>query len=809
MSQNASPQKISAAKSLAAQILPAACCLLLSLGATAYIHWTASTQGLRDASALFASDWDHHVAEAKHTFEESLNLTYDAIRTMAMLPGVSSIDRYAKNFEGDPRLTVQQLYNDVASHVPVSEIYIVPADLEPDQFDPVTGKTQIPITTFDHIIVGKNADNQATESEDSKLEEVEIYEYRSMKVQNQYFRTHYPTKDSIKGLAYPALTSPEVITCDNTEFSARDLAAHNDAPRHGFVYSVPFYGPDGKYKGMISAVLRTWNMARLFKDPYFVASNPDSHFDIPADKAAPDLLTSINAIRDGNPPANIAYTATHKCSVVDGHPWILCAAVPDSVLQTFPAYRARAARSNLIFFSGLALSALLSLVVWSISTTGARAQALATRMTTELSRSEARFRTLVQNIPGAVYRISLDDKLSHGEFISSQIHDLLGLPAEAMANAVSKTLAAAIEPQDLPPLTAARRAAAENQQRINVEYRIRDANGQTHWVHDQALPFCDPQTGTQWIDGVMLDITARKNAEAEREHLQQRLLEASRQAGMADIATGVLHNVGNVLNSVTVSTQAIRDTLQVSQLSNLGRAVAMIDEHTADLGNFLTFDEKGKRLPGFLGKLAATLTREREAVTEELANLGKSIEHIQQIVGSQQQYAKPHVAEEQVDLKEVLEDAVRMNLPSFSRHGVELVRHYQEVPKVLADKHLVMQILVNLVGNAKHAVKTIGQNEPKRITLTIEKHHSDDRDTVRVIVADNGMGIAAENLSKIFAFGFTTKKEGHGFGLHSSANAAAQMRGKLTTTSQGPGKGAEFLLELPIQPVPANAGESA
>ena len=161
-------------------------------------------------------------------------------------------------------------------------------------------------------------------------------------------------------------------------------------------------------------------------------------------------------------------------------------------------------------------------------------------------------------------------------------------------------------------------------------------------------------------------------------------------------------------------------------------------------------------------------------------------------------YAKPHAAYQSTDLREVLEDALRINITSFDRHGVEIVREYQDIPKIQADKHLVMQILVNLVGNARNAVRE-SNSVNRKVTVRLENELKDEKSFVRVVVEDNGMGITTENLTKIFTFGFTTRKNGHGFGLHTAANAASQMGGTLKAESEGPGRGARFILSLPVE----------
>jgi len=290
------------------------------------------------------------------------------------------------------------------------------------------------------------------------------------------------------------------------------------------------------------------------------------------------------------------------------------------------------------------------------------------------------------------------------------------------------------------------------------------------------------------------DITERKRSEAEMEQMHKQLLETSRQAGMAEVATSVLHNVGNVLNSVNVSSTLVSNQVRKSKVANLSKVVALLNEHATDIGTFLTSDPKGKQLPGYLGQLTEYLVSEQKTILDELTLLHQNIEHIKDIVVMQQSYARISGIVETVKITDLVEDALRMNLGALQRHGVDVIREYEDVPPVDVEKHKILQILVNLVRNAKYACDESGRKD-KLLTLRIVRE--DER--VRISVTDNGVGIPEENLTRIFNHGFTTRKEGHGFGLHSAVLAAMEMEGSLSAHSDGPGKGACFTLELPLK----------
>ncbi|MGO8696833.1 MAG: sensor histidine kinase [Limisphaerales bacterium] len=279
-----------------------------------------------------------------------------------------------------------------------------------------------------------------------------------------------------------------------------------------------------------------------------------------------------------------------------------------------------------------------------------------------------------------------------------------------------------------------------------------------------------------------------------QESMHRRLLAVSRQAGMAEVATGVLHNVGNTLNSVNVSATVAMEMVRNSKIKGLEKAAAVLEEKRAELGDYLSNDPKGKLLPEFLIRLASRLRTEQADQLRELESLLKHIGHIKSVITMQQRYAKVSGILELVSVREMVEDSLEMNADALTRHGVVLERHFEEVPTVVADKHKVLQILVNLIRNAKYAVDH-GPGPEKKVSVSIRAgpHHC-----VQIHVQDNGVGIAPENLNRVFGHGFTTKKDGHGFGLHTSALAAKEMGGTLRAHSEGLGRGATFTLELPV-----------
>ena len=289
-------------------------------------------------------------------------------------------------------------------------------------------------------------------------------------------------------------------------------------------------------------------------------------------------------------------------------------------------------------------------------------------------------------------------------------------------------------------------------------------------------------------------IVAKDAALAELAEAQRRLIDLSRISGMAEVATGVLHNVGNVLNSVNVSATIVADHLRASRIGQMSELVGLLEEHRSGLNDFLTHDPRGQRVLPYMGNLSRHLEQEREQMGKEVASLSQHIGHIKEIVSMQQTYARPAGVYEKVPLPDLMEDLQGLSRPGIERHDIQFRIEDDFSAPITTDRHKVLQILLNLVSNAKDAVKVRDASE-RRITIHIVRV-GEERMAIRV--TDNGIGILPANRVRIFSHGFTTKADGHGFGLHSSALAAKQLGGSLTVESEGSNRGATFVLELPI-----------
>jgi PAS domain S-box-containing protein len=408
----------------------------------------------------------------------------------------------------------------------------------------------------------------------------------------------------------------------------------------------------------------------------------------------------------------------------------------------------------------------------------------------ELRVSRQKFETLVNSIQGVVWEA--DPRTFAFSFVSEQAERLLAYPRDRWI-AESDFWNRHIHPDDQLLAQNFRTQGLRQEKPSQFEYRMIAADGRPVWLRE--ISTFTIESGTpQALRGVLFDITEHKQAEEELEMLNKRLLESSRFAGMAEVATGVLHNVGNVLNSVNVSATLICNQVRSSKASRLRDVILLLNNNSSDLPAFLTNDPKGKIIPSYLNNLSERLADEQQELLKELELLVKNIEHIKEIVAMQQNYARVSGIIESLSIRNLVEDALQMHTAALARHGILVVREYHDVPVISMDKHKVLQILVNLIRNAKYAMDSAARRD-KRLSVSILLT---SENMVQVSVTDNGIGISQENLTRIFSHGFTTKRDGHGFGLHSGAIAAREMGGRLYARSEGAGKGATFVMELPL-----------
>ncbi len=310
-----------------------------------------------------------------------------------------------------------------------------------------------------------------------------------------------------------------------------------------------------------------------------------------------------------------------------------------------------------------------------------------------------------------------------------------------------------------------------------------------------ATPVYDEAGRITHAIGVFQDISERKESAEKLAVTNEQLIETARLAGKAEIVTGVLHNVGNVVNSIGVIATVVKNRIRHSRIRSVSRTADLLREHSDDLAQFFSANEQGKKIPAFLSKLSIQLVQEQEEQLHEMEELIQHIQHITEIVNIQQSMATAAGLSEMVSIDNIIDAAIQMDEPSLHKYGISLTVECPQIPPAIFDRHRIVQIMINLIKNAKNALLATGKSN-KQIKVTVSKI---DDENIRIQVEDNGIGIEEDHLERVFNHGFTTKKDGHGFGLHSAQIAAHEMGGSIAVHSDGKGEGAVFTLNLPLK----------
>src|ERR1017187_5477882 len=328
-----------------------------------------------------------------------------------------------------------------------------------------------------------------------------------------------------------------------------------------------------------------------------------------------------------------------------------------------------------------------------------------------LSFSQQKMEALIHSIDGIVWERTPDR--TRFTFISRQSKDILGYEPRAWLD-TPNFWEQKLQPQDADKAIQTGHDLAAAGKHYGYEYRMIAADGRTVWVRESGTVLVEKGQPVA-MRGIFQDITQQILNTQQLDKLNRQLMDTSRQAGMAEVATGVLHNVGNVLNSVSVSATVVTDRLRRSKVDKLRQATALLREQNGHLVEFLTADPKGKLLPEYLGTVADQLAGEQAKLITLMTTVGHHIEHIKEIVAMQQSYAKVSGVYETLAVGGLVDDALRMNAAAFDRHHIDLVREFDEnLPAVCVDRHKVLQILINLFRNAKYAMAARSGND-KRI----------------------------------------------------------------------------------------------
>ncbi|STX39789.1 PAS domain-containing sensor histidine kinase [Legionella feeleii] len=330
------------------------------------------------------------------------------------------------------------------------------------------------------------------------------------------------------------------------------------------------------------------------------------------------------------------------------------------------------------------------------------------------------------------------------------------------------------------------------EQKVDYDYELRVKNKDNNYKWYRTIGKATPEKNQ--ISGVLMDITKRKLIEEQLHELNNKLLSTARLAGMSEVATSILHNVGNLLNSVNVSTVILKKNVARDHYKKISAIKTMLDENISRLSDYLLNDPKGKLILPYLDALSKALYEEYEENIKEANTLENNINHINEIIAMQQSLSGVSNLTEKISIPDLIRNAVKSVI--LEKHQIDVqIEIAPEISDFVTDKSKLFQILTNLLTNAKDSVLLPEVNGAKEIVVSVSRTNDNH---LNIKVSDNGIGIDKSNLDRIFSFGFTTKKTGHGFGLHCSAIYARDLGGTLNAESNGAGKGAQFILELPI-----------
>lgn len=422
--------------------------------------------------------------------------------------------------------------------------------------------------------------------------------------------------------------------------------------------------------------------------------------------------------------------------------------------------------------------------------------------TAELREHKALLETLIANMPLALVACDAQGRVTHfnpeaAELWSIQRDESAAGTRDEYTAGAEIYQADGVTPVDRCERPVARTLRGEQVEDLELVVVPRGSTERVTLSNGRRL--LEPSGRLIGVVVVTQDITERRRSELELERVHEQLRVSARQAGMTEVATSILHNVGNVLTGINVCATLVADGLKRSKAPDVCRVAALLQAQGAKLPEFMA-SERGKLVPDYVQALGEQLVRDNDAALGHMAALRKSLEHVGNAVAMQQNYAKITSVRETVSIVDLVEDSLRLSAAAFARRGIELHRDFEPTPPIIVDKHKVLQILVNLIRNAGYACD---ESQKKDKTLTIRVRG--DATHVRISVVDNGVGIAPENMSRLFTHGFTTRPSGHGFGLHSGAIAARQLGGSLRAESAGPGQGATFILDVPREPPEAAA----
>ncbi len=261
---------------------------------------------------------------------------------------------------------------------------------------------------------------------------------------------------------------------------------------------------------------------------------------------------------------------------------------------------------------------------------------------------------------------------------------------------------------------------------------------------------------------------------------------------MADLTSGTLHNVKNLLVSVKTSSEFISQMAVGDSIASLKKVNKIIRDNFHNIEDFICNNPKGRKCLEYYLKLEEMFDNEADISKKHQHRLSVKLTAIEEIIITQQAYSKGKSLGELVNIIEIIEDVLTMQKSTLENYNVNVIKEFNNLPDVNLHKMKLLHILINLIKNAKEALEEQSVDE-----RNIKVSTSADDTSVFIKISDNGYGITSENMKKLFSHGFTTKETGNGYGLASSASYMEEMNGKIRAESDGAGKGTTFILEFP------------
>jgi PAS domain S-box-containing protein len=414
-----------------------------------------------------------------------------------------------------------------------------------------------------------------------------------------------------------------------------------------------------------------------------------------------------------------------------------------------------------------------------------RLEELVTERSEMLRQSEEEYRNLFEMSPIGLWRLRLSDS----KFLRANAAACLILRVGDLSDLQGETLP--FRPHDPERESQFRALMRSKGQVTDFEMPCRLADDSIRYFSLTAKLY--PDEG--YSEGAFIDITRRKQAEQKLEHAHKEVVATTRLAGMAEVATTVLHNVSNVLNSIGVISRTVKNSILTSKVNNLDRVCTLLSENEASLGTFLTESEQGRKLPEYLEKLSIHLAEQNEATMVLMDDLIKHVQHVKEIISVQQSSAKSSGMTDLCSIQDIINSVVQIVESGASKYRLNISAECEDMPLIIMDRNRVIQVLLNLASNARDSLK---ESDVAQRMIRIKARRSADG-MLAIAVIDNGVGITAEQQEQIFRHGFTTKEDGHGFGLHGATKMAKALGGTLSFHSEGVGHGATFTLKIPVR----------